>query len=50
MWRATICLCVALSLGIPALAHAQTLYDDSQHPDEYSDDDSNPLALGSYIL
>jgi hypothetical protein len=50
MWRATICFCVALSLGIPALAHAQSMYDDSQHPDDYTDEDSNPLAIASYFL
>jgi len=50
MWRATICFCVALSLGIPALAHAQPYDSDSQHPDEYTDEDSNPLAIASYFL
>jgi hypothetical protein len=40
----------AMMLAAPAVARAQALDNDRQAPQEYSDDDSQPLALVSYAM
>jgi hypothetical protein len=50
MRRAAIILCAALVLGLPTVSHAQYNDNDQQNPKEYHDDDSQPLAIVSYVL
>jgi hypothetical protein len=50
MKRAAIILCAALVLGLPIVSHAQYNDNDQQNPKEYHDDDSQPLAIVSYVL
>lgn len=50
MRRAAIILCAALVLGLPIVSHAQYNDNDQQNPKEYHDDDSQPLAIVSYVL
>src|SRR5579872_7310898 len=50
MWRARICLCAALIVGIPNLARAQYSDNDRQNPTEYTDEDSHPLRIVAYLL
>ncbi len=50
MWRAIICLSAALILGVPNLAAAQVIDDDRQNPNEYTDEDSQPLRMLSYFV
>jgi hypothetical protein len=50
MWRAAIIISAALIIGVPHFANAQSFDTDSQHPQEYTDEDSQPLALASYLL
>ncbi len=49
-WRAVICLCAALLLGVPRVSHAQYADSDEQNPQEYTEDDSHPLRMIAYIL
>jgi hypothetical protein len=50
MRRAAIILCAALVLGLPIVSHAQYNDNDQQNPKEYHDDDSQPLAIVSYLF
>ncbi|MDO8432887.1 MAG: hypothetical protein Q7S58_10820 [Candidatus Binatus sp.] len=50
MWRAAICFSAALVLGLPSFSHAQYNDNDRQNPKEYTDEDSQPLALMADIL
>jgi hypothetical protein len=50
MRRAAAVLFVAVLVVAPALAGAQDYRMDSQHPTEYTDEDSQPLKLASYVL
>jgi len=50
MWRATICLCAALIIGVPKLASAQYSDVDQQNPNEYTDEDSQPLRIVAYLV
>jgi hypothetical protein len=50
MWRAVICLSVALILGVPNLAAAQYNETDRQNPAEYTDEDSQPLRILAYFV
>lgn len=50
MWRAAICISAALLLGFPRLSHAQYYDTDRQNPKEYTDEDSQPLALLADVL
>jgi hypothetical protein len=49
MWRAIICLCAALTLGVPRIAAAQYSDTEAQNPNEYTDEDSQPLRIVAYI-
>jgi hypothetical protein len=50
MRRAAIILFAALFVALPVLTHAQYNDTDTQNPKEYTDDDSNPLALFADVL
>jgi hypothetical protein len=50
MRRAAAVFFVAFLALAPALASAQDYPMDSQHPNEYTDEDSQPLKLMSYVL
>jgi hypothetical protein len=51
MWRAIICLCAALIVGVPNLAGAVQYSDtDRQNPAEYTDEDSQPLRILAYLV
>jgi hypothetical protein len=50
MWRAALCLSVALLIGVPSISHGQASDLDSQNPKEYTDDDSQPLKIVSYAI
>jgi|SRR5579872_347052 len=50
MWRAIICLSVALMLGVPRPAAAQYSDTDRQNPKEYTDEDSQPLRIIAYLI
>jgi hypothetical protein len=50
MKRVAIVICAALILALPRFASAQNFDSDEQHPQDYSDEDSQPLALASYLL
>jgi hypothetical protein len=50
MRRAAIVLGAALILCAPSFAHAQYSDLDKQNPKEYTDDDSQPLKILSYVL
>ncbi len=50
MWRAIICLCAALVLGVPNVARAQYTDADRQNPKEYTDEDSQPLRMVAYFI
>jgi hypothetical protein len=50
MRRAAIGLFAALFVALPALSHAQYNDTDQQNPKEYTDEDSNPLALFADVL
>ena len=45
MWRAAICFSAVLVLGFPAFSHAQYNDNDRQNSKEYTDEDSQPLAI-----
>jgi hypothetical protein len=49
MWRAIICLCAALIVGVPRPAAAQ-IEEDKQNPSEYTDEDSQPLRMLAYFV
>ncbi len=50
MRRAIIFLCAALILGVPHLARAQYEDTDRQNPNEYTDEDSQPLRILAYFV
>jgi hypothetical protein len=50
MKRAAIIIGAALILCLPRFASAQNFDNDEQHPQDYSDEDSQPLAIASYVL
>jgi len=50
MWRAIICLCAALIIGVPRPAAAQYNDTDRQNPAAYTDEDSQPLRIIAYIV
>ncbi|MDB5107211.1 MAG: hypothetical protein JWM69_152 [Candidatus Binatus sp.] len=50
MWRAAICISAALLFGFPTLSRAQYYDTDRQNPTEYTDEDSQPLALAADLL
>ncbi|HUA33954.1 MAG TPA: hypothetical protein VMA09_10145 [Candidatus Binataceae bacterium] len=50
MKRAAMVIAAALFLLAPQFAHAQSFVEDRQHPDDYTDEDSQPLAIASYVL
>lgn len=50
MWRAIVCLCVALTVGFPAISHAQSYDNDSENSKQYTNEDSQPLRLMAYVL
>jgi hypothetical protein len=50
MRRAAIIVFAALFVALPAISHAQYNDNDQQNPKEYTDDDSNPLALFADVL
>lgn len=50
MRRAAIILFAALFVALPAISHAQYNDNDQQNPKEYTDDDSNPLAIAADVL
>ena len=37
-------------MGLPALCHAQSYSDDSQHPKQYTNEESQPLRLMAYFV
>jgi hypothetical protein len=45
-----IIFCAALFVGLPTVSHAQYNDNDQQHPKEYHDEDSQPLAIFADIL
>ena len=45
-----IIFCAALLLGLPTISNAQYNDNDQQNPKEYHDEDSQPLALISYVF
>jgi hypothetical protein len=45
MWRAAICFSIALVVGFPTFSHAQYNDNDRQNAKEYTDEDSQPLAI-----
>ena len=50
MRRAAIILCAALVLGLPTISSAQYNDNDQQNPKEYHDEDSQFLAVVSYVF
>ena len=50
MRRAAIIFCAALVLALPTLSNAQYNDTDQQNPKENHDEDSQPLAIVSYVL
>lgn len=50
MWRAIISLCIAFTIGLPTLCHAQSYDNDRQNPKQYTNDDSQPVRLMAYVL
>ncbi len=50
MRRAAIILSAALLLGLPSITNAQYNDSDRQNPKEYHDEDSQPLAIVSYLF
>jgi hypothetical protein len=50
MRRVAIILCAALVLGLPTISSAQYNDNDQQNPKEYHDEDSQPLAIVSYVF
>jgi hypothetical protein len=50
MRRAAIILCAALVLGLPTISSAQYNDNDRQNPKEYHDEDSQALAIVSYVF
>ena len=50
MRRVAIILCAALVLGLPTISSAQYNDNDQQNPKEYHDEDSQPLAIVSYLF
>src|ERR1700688_5282785 len=48
--RSAIILCAALVLGLPTISRAQYNNNDQQNPKEYHDEDSQPLAIISYVF
>jgi hypothetical protein len=50
MLRAAICFSAALVLGFPNFSHAQYNDNDRQNSGEYTDEDSQPLALMADVL
>jgi hypothetical protein len=50
MRRAAIILCAALVLGLPTISSAQYNDNDQQNPKEYHDEDSQALAIVSYVF
>src|SRR6266851_5434336 len=50
MRRVAIILCAALVLGLPTISSAQYNDNDQQNPKEYHDEDSQPLAIISYVF
>ena len=50
MKRAIVFLSIALFCAIPRLAHAQYEDTDRQNPQEYTDEDSQPLRLLAYFV
>ena len=49
MWRAAVCICAALVLGSSGVSRAQYNDNDRQNPKEYTDEDSQPLAIVGYL-
>ena len=50
MRRVAIIFCAALLLGLPTISNAQYNDNDQQNSKEYRDEDSQPLALLSYVF
>jgi hypothetical protein len=50
MWRAIICLCATLIIGVPRPAAAQYNDTDRQNPASYTDEDSQPLRMIAYVV
>ena len=50
MWRAIIFLCAALIVGVPQSGSAQYSDTDRQNPNEYTDEDSQPLRIIAYLV
>jgi len=50
MWRASICLSIALIVGVPRIASAQYNDTDRQNPTAYTDEDSQPLRMIAYLV
>jgi len=50
MWRAIFCLSAALIIGVPNMAAAQYSDTERQNPNEYTDEDSQPLRMAAYFL
>src|SRR5579863_7830416 len=50
MWRYALVLAGLIAIAAPSLARAQAIDNDRQDNSEYTDDDSQPLALASYAL
>ncbi len=48
--RGLAILAVAVLLGVPALSRAADELNESQNPQEYTDEDSQPLRLLSYAM
>ena len=50
MRRVAIIFCAALLVALPTVSRAQYNDTDQQHPNEYNDEDSQPLAIVADIL
>lgn len=50
MWRALLSVLAALLIALPALARAQYQQEDRRDRTEYTQEDSHPLKLISYVL
>ncbi|HEV2171532.1 MAG TPA: hypothetical protein VGR40_11320 [Candidatus Binatus sp.] len=50
MRRAVIVLFAAFFVALPAISHAQYNDTDNQNPNEYTDEDSQPLAIFADVL
>jgi hypothetical protein len=50
MRRVAIIFCAALLVALPTVSRAQYNDTDQQHPKDYTDDDSQPLAIVADIL